>query len=353
MNELPATFTILALETSCDETAAAVVRGGREVIANIVASQMDMHQRYGGVVPEVASRQHIRTLVPVVEAALQALPGGWGGVHAVAATHGPGLSGALLTGLNAAKAIAWQRGLPFVGVNHLEAHIYANWLDTTPPQFPIVALVVSGGHTLLALLRDHGDYTLLGQTRDDAVGEAFDKVARILGLGYPGGPAIQQAAAGVTSAPALPRAWLRDSYDFSFSGLKTAVLHRVQERQAQEARLPRTPGAAPAPALDPQFVRQMARAFQESVVDVLVTKTVDAARRYGAAEILLAGGVAANLRLREELARRAPVPVRYPPLALCTDNAAMVAGAAFYRFAAGVQSDWDLDVIPGLRLGTT
>lgn len=353
MNELPPTFTILALETSCDETAAAVVRGGREVLANIVASQMDMHQRYGGVVPEVASRQHIVTLVPVVEAALQALPGGWNAVHAVAATHGPGLSGALLTGLNAAKAMAWQRGLPFVGVNHLEAHIYANWLDTTPPQFPLVALVVSGGHTVLALLRDHGDYTLLGQTRDDAVGEAFDKVARILGLGYPGGPAIQQAAAGGTGAPTLPRAWLRDSYDFSFSGLKTAVLHRVQERQAREARLPRSQGAAPAPALDPQFVRQMAWAFQESVVDVLVTKTVDAAQRYSAAEILLAGGVAANLRLREELARRAPVPVRYPPLAFCTDNAAMVAGAAFYRFAAGVQSDWDLDVTPALRLGAT
>jgi len=178
MNELPPTFTILALETSCDETAAAVVRGGREVLANIVASQMDMHQRYGGVVPEVASRQHIVTLVPVVEAALQALPGDWNAVHAVAATYGPGLSGALLTGLNAAKAIAWQRGIPFVGVNHLEAHIYANWLDTTPPQFPLIALVVSGGHTVLALLRDHGDYTLLGQTRDDAVGEAFDKVAK-------------------------------------------------------------------------------------------------------------------------------------------------------------------------------
>lgn len=352
MTDLPDNFTILALETSCDETAAAVVRGGRQVLANIVASQMDMHQRYGGVVPEVASRQHIRDLVPVIEAALQALPGGWSAVHAVAATYGPGLSGSLLTGLNMAKAIAWQRGLPFVGVNHLEAHIYANWLDTTPPRFPLVALVVSGGHTLLALLRDHGDYTLLGQTRDDAVGEAFDKVARILGLGYPGGPAIQQAAMGVTGAGSLPRAWLRDSYDFSFSGLKTAVLHRVQERQARAARLPRPQGAdeGQAPPLDPLFVRQIASAFQESVVDVLVTKTVDAAQRYGAVEIALAGGVAANLRLREELARRAKVPVRYPPLSLCTDNAAMVAAAAFYRFAAGVRSDWDQDVAPSAPL---
>jgi N6-L-threonylcarbamoyladenine synthase len=386
MEQLADNFTILAIETSCDETAAAVVRGGREKLANVVASQMAMHQRYGGVVPEVASRQHIISLAPVVEEALRELPGGWADIDAVAATYGPGLSGALLTGLNAAKAIAWQRGLPFVGVNHLEAHIYANWLGTEDrgqpsggraqgrgaPEFPLVALVVSGGHTLLALLRGHGQYELLGQTRDDAVGEAFDKVARILGLGYPGGPAVERAAEGVASGRGvLPRAWLRDSYDFSFSGLKTAVLHKVQERQELAARLPaRKPGAEGGsasaarpkggsraegqraePALDGQFVGQIASAFQESVVDVLVTKTVDAAQRFGAAEILLAGGVAANTRLREELARKASVPVRYPPPSLCTDNAAMVAAAAFYRFAAGVQGGWELDVAPGLRLG--
>ncbi|NTW03951.1 MAG: tRNA (adenosine(37)-N6)-threonylcarbamoyltransferase complex transferase subunit TsaD, partial [Oscillochloris sp.] len=213
MTTLADNFTILALETSCDETAAAVVRGGRTVLASVVASQMDIHSRFGGVVPEVASRQHIISLAPVVREALAVLPRGWADVDAIAATHGPGLSGALLTGLNAAKAIAWQRGLPFVGVNHLEAHIYASWLDTEDrpvtggrrpapsglPEFPLVALVVSGGHTLLALLRDHGDYEILGQTRDDAVGEAFDKVARILGLGYPGGPAIQKAAPGFHS----------------------------------------------------------------------------------------------------------------------------------------------------------
>lgn len=251
---------------------------------------------------------------------------------------------------------------------------------SSPPEFPLIALVVSGGHTLLALLRGHGEYTLLGQTRDDAVGEAFDKVARILGLGYPGGPAIQQAAQGAVPAGSLPRAWLRESYDFSFSGIKTAVLHKVQERQELAARMPKAPEperkgprgraaptlpggqpAAPAPQahppgdqpppLDPVFVGQMAHAFQESVVDVLSAKTVDAAARHGASAILLAGGVAANLRLREELTRRAAVPVRYPPLALCTDNAAMVAAAAFYRFEAGTRSGWEIDVNPSLRLG--
>ncbi|NNJ12540.1 tRNA (adenosine(37)-N6)-threonylcarbamoyltransferase complex transferase subunit TsaD [Chloroflexales bacterium ZM16-3] len=390
MTNLPDDFTILALETSCDETAAAVVRGGRTVLSNVVASQMDMHSRYGGVVPEVASRQHMLSLAPVVREALAALPGGWADVDAVAATYGPGLSGALLTGLNAAKAMAWQRGLPFVGVNHLEAHIYASWLDVgaggwglgigipesqppTPPnpqppapEFPLVALVVSGGHTLLALLRGHGDYEILGQTRDDAVGEAFDKVARILGLGYPGGPAIQKAAEGAQGSPTLPRAWLRGSLDFSFSGLKTAVLHKVQERQEQNSRLtkpgpkgkgghptpnPQPPIPNPQPPLDPHWVAQMAHAFQESVVDVLTAKAADAARQHGATEIILAGGVAANTRLRAELARRADVPVRFPPIALCTDNAAMVAAAAFHRFEAGAQSGWDLDVTPNLKLG--
>jgi len=372
---LPSNFTILAIETSCDETAAAVVRGGRTIISSVVASQIDEHRRYGGIVPEVASRQHILALPAVIEAALSRLPDGLAQVHAVAATYGPGLSGALLTGLNAAKAMAWARDLPFVGVNHLEAHIYANWLlpgehassdtplalsDMPPaPQFPLVALVVSGGHTLLALLEDHGQYRLLGQTRDDAAGEAFDKAARIMGLGYPGGPAIQQAAEHAPGGVTLPRAWLRDSYDFSFSGLKTAVLHQVQSRQTREAKVAtkadgaatqqRTPKGESPDSFD-KYIAQLAYAFQESVVDVLVTKTVDAARAFGATEIVLAGGVAANARLRAELKRRASVPVRYPPLALCTDNAAMIAAAAFYRFASGRQSDWDLDVVPNLKL---
>ncbi len=394
MNEPDDTFTILAIETSCDETAAAVVRGGHQILANVVASQIEEHRRYGGVVPEVASRQHMLALTPVIREALAALPGGWNDIHAIAATYGPGLAGALMTGLNAAKAIAWGRNLPFVGVNHMEAHIYANWLNPTPttpnttladtpatlPQFPVVALVVSGGHTLLALLEGHGRYRILGQTRDDAAGEAFDKVARIMGLGFPGGPAIQQAAERALGGVTLPRAWLRDSYDFSFSGLKTAVLHHVREREEREARVvprddrrktkdsrptdadtsARDSGAASStkafrarPITEPdKFMLQLAYAFQESVVDVLVTKSIDAAKAYGATEILLAGGVAANTRLRAELTRRSPVPVRFPPIELCTDNAAMIAAAAHYRFAAGTQSGWELDVAPNLRLGS-
>lgn len=385
-NTLPPGYTILAIETSCDETAAAIVQDGTALVANVVASQIDEHRRYGGIVPEVASRQHILALPAVVEEALGRLPSGWDGVHAVAATYGPGLSGALLTGLNAAKAIAWGRELPFVGVNHIEAHIYANWLDVSGqgpgvrgqgpvrdeteashPTFPLVALIVSGGHTMLVLLEGHGRYRLLGQTRDDAAGEAFDKAARIMGLGFPGGPAIERVARGAPGGVSLPRAWLRDSYDFSFSGLKTAVLHQVQGREQREAKLlpasrrqgagetrsggdkerARQPAELPTP--DP-FTVQLASAFQESVVDVLVSKTVDAARTFGATEILLAGGVAANARLREEMARRASVPVRFPPISLCTDNAAMVAAAAYFRFEAGLQSGWDLDVDPNLKL---
>src|SRR6266545_3366388 len=375
MHELSPEYTILALETSCDETAAAVVRGGRAIVANVVASQIDEHRRYGGIVPEVASRQHVLAIPAVVAEALAQLPGGWESVDAVAATYGPGLAGALLTGLNAAKAMAWARDLPFVGVNHIEAHIYANWLipgerqeargegkqiplaprpsPLAPPEFPLVALVVSGGHTLLALLEGHGAYRLLGQTRDDAAGEAFDKAARIMGLGFPGGPAIQRAAEHAPGGVTLPRAWLRDSYDFSFSGLKTAVLHQIQGRQNRESSVARSPSSVALsakqrttdngqPTTD-KYIAQLASAFQESVVDVLVTKACDAARAFGATEILLAGGVAANARLRDELARRAPVPVRCPPLSLCTDNAAMIAAAAFYRFEDGRQDGWDLD----------
>lgn len=351
---LPAGWTILAIETSCDETAAAIIRDGRAIVANSVASQIALHEQYGGVVPEVASRQHILTIAPVVQDALRALPGGWQDIHAVATTYGPGLAGALLTGINTAKALAWTRGLPLVGVNHLEGHIYASWLHAerdqsrAEPQFPIVALIVSGGHTALVLMRDHGDYQLLGQTRDDAVGEAFDKVARIMGLGYPGGPVMERMARGVNPGGLrLPRAWMRGSYDWSFSGLKTAVLNIVQERMG--ARFDHEKLAD----VDPHFTAQLAAAFQESAVDVLVQKTTAAAREFKAREIILAGGVAANTALREALTAQAlPVPVRYPPIWLCTDNAAMIGAAAYYRYAAGLQSDWSLDVAPGLKLVT-
>ncbi len=339
--------TILALETSCDETAAAVIRDGRTIISNEVASQMHLHERYGGVVPEVASREHILNITPVLEAAIAPLPGGWDAIDAVACTYGPGLAGALLTGVNVAKGLAWARGLPLIAVNHLEAHIYANWLvpegiapeEHPDPPFPLVCLIVSGGHTTLVLLRDHGDYQLLGQTRDDAAGEAFDKAARIMGLGYPGGPRVEKLATGVaTEGLRVPRAWLGDSYDFSFSGVKTHILHAVADHAAQY------------PEGDPQWTARLAAAFQEAVIDVLVSKTIRAAQAFGARCILLAGGVAANRTLCNTLIERSPLPVHYPPIRLCTDNAAMVGAAAYFRYEQGRQHDWSLSVKPNLKL---
>lgn len=329
--------SILAIETSCDETAAAVVVEGRTVVANVVASQIDLHRRYGGVVPEVASRQHILSIDEVVQETLAAVPGGWAAIDAVAATYGPGLSGSLLTGLNTAKALAWARGLPFIGANHVEAHIYAAWLGLQdPPVFPCVALVVSGGHTLLVVMRDHGVAERLGGTLDDAAGEAFDKVARLLELGFPGGPAIQQHALAPAGSERLPRAWLHGSYDFSFSGLKTAVLHELQAAQ-------RTYADAPAHLV--QRKRELAHMFQESVVDILTRKAKQAVLETGAQSFILAGGVAANTRLRELIKRRITVPVHVPAFTYCTDNAAMIAACAYWR---PVSAGWDLAVDPNL-----
>ena len=326
---------ILGIETSCDETAAAVVEDGHRILANVVASQEEIHARYGGIVPEVASRQHLLSLVPVVHAALERSGLDWDGIDALAVTCGPGLAGSLLTGVNYAKALAFARGLPLIPINHLEGHIYSNWLDALPPQFPLLCLLVSGGHTGLFFMEDHGRYQQLGNTRDDAAGEAFDKVARMLGLGFPGGPAIQQAATtGPTHRYRLPRAWLRGTEDFSFSGLKTAALHLVRELERG--------GDLP--------VAELAAAFQDSVVDVLVTKTLEAADRSGAAEILLGGGVAANLMLRETMEQRASIPVQVAPVRLCTDNGAMIAACGYFRWQQGDRAPWDLDVHPSLRL---
>ena len=322
---------VLGIETSCDETAAAVVQDGVKILSNWIASQVEIHARYGGIVPEVASRQHTLSIIPIIERAMAEAKATWDDLHGIAVTVGPGLAGSLLTGVNAAKAISLARGLPITAVNHLEGHIYANWLTEGSPDFPLVCLIVSGGHTDLVLMKGHGDYVLLGRTRDDAAGEAFDKAARTLGLGYPGGPAIEHAAkSGVTSVP-LPRAWLKGTNDFSFSGVKTALLRLVEGDKISNT-------------------ADAAASFQQAVVDVLVTKTVAVAKQYRVKQVLLAGGVASNTLLRQSLAENSPIPVLIPEPILCTDNAAMIAACGYYQFQAGKTSGLDLDVVPNLRL---
>ena len=346
---------ILAIETSCDETAAALIEDGAFIRSNVVASQIDIHRRYGGVFPEVASRQHILAIGTVVQDALIQARTGWNEVEAVAVTYGPGLAGSLLVGVNAAKGIALALSVPLIAVNHLEGHLYSNWLDTdrtgqTPSiKFPTLALIVSGGHTELVLIRGHGDYEIIGRTIDDAAGEAFDKIARILNVGFPGGPAIEKAAKGGNpNTYSFPRARLGDSFDFSFSGLKTAVL-RVVQKYSQIDRLHKPTESQAQLSLMP--VADIAASFQMAVIEVLVEKTVAAAQTFEVAEILLAGGVSANTLLRNKLMTAADRPVRVPPLYLCTDNAAMIGAAAYWHFRAGQVAGWDCDVIPNLRLG--
>ncbi|MCC6791831.1 MAG: tRNA (adenosine(37)-N6)-threonylcarbamoyltransferase complex transferase subunit TsaD [Thermomicrobiales bacterium] len=362
-------MNILGIETSCDETAAAVVLNGKRVRSNVISSQIALHQSHGGVVPELAARGHVTAIIPVVEAALAEAEIDRHAIDAIAVTAGPGLAGSLLVGVNAAKALAYALDKPIVPVNHLEGHVYANWL-TLPgaepveqPIFPVLCLLVSGGHTELILMERHRHYHHLGRTLDDAAGEAFDKGARLLGLGYPGGPAIQRAAAtGDPRAFDLPRAWLGDSDDFSFSGLKTALLRLVEPFRLQAAQSTLRPGTPFVEHRPPVYddalpVNDLAAAYQDAVVEVLAVKAVRAAATHGAKTLVLAGGVAANLALRERIASElerqmgaAAIPFRYPPFALCTDNAAMIAGAAHYAMKGGAQGGWDIDVSPRLPL---
>jgi N6-L-threonylcarbamoyladenine synthase len=346
---------VLAVESSCDETGIAVIEDGRRILSNVVASQVALHAPSGGIVPEVAARAHLRWIVPVLDEAWGDAGIDWSALSAVAVTYGPGLAGSLLVGINFAKALAWVHDVPLVGVNHLEGHVYAAWLhdpadaDREDPVFPVVALVVSGGHTFLAEMHDHLSYRLLGTTVDDAAGEAFDKVGRLLGLGYPGGPAISRAAEEATARDRVfPRAWLGDSFDLSFSGLKTAARRIVDEARAGAGIAGEPDAPLPAPV-----VAELAWGFQDSVVDVLATKTIRAARAAGARSIVLGGGVAANSALRARLAGEAEalgIPLIVPRPSLCTDNGAMIGAAGARRFAAGERARLDLDARPSLPL---
>jgi N6-L-threonylcarbamoyladenine synthase len=332
---------VLGIESSCDDTAAAVVEDGRRILSSVVSSQVAVHGPFGGVVPELASRSHISQVIRVVDEALQRAGCDLGAIDAVAATSGPGLVGSLLVGLQVAKAIAHARRLPFIGVNHLEGHLYAIFLGEEPPSFPFVALLVSGGHTCLYHARSSGDYRLLGETRDDAAGEAFDKSAKMLGLPYPGGVSIERAAnGGNPKAVPLPRPLpRRESLDFSFSGLKTAV-RQVLARGAPRAGTPE--------------LADLCASVQEAIVDVLVRKSIRAVRRVGAERLVLAGGVAANTRLRERMQQAAAeweFALYLPAKPLCTDNAAMIAAAGYARLERGERSDETLNAVANLPLG--
>lgn len=332
---------IMGIETSCDETAAAIVEDGKKIISNVVASQINIHQKYGGVVPEIASRKHMEYIIPVIDKALDESEKKITDLSAIAVTYGPGLIGSLLVGLSVVKAMAYAQNIPLIGINHLEAHIYANFLEHIKIKPPFVCLIVSGGHTSLVYIRNFGEYKLLGQTKDDAAGEVFDKIAKVLDLGYPGGPITERLAKeGDPSSIQFPRPILNDkSYDFSFSGLKTAVIYHIKELKKENKNIP---------------VSDILASFQQAVTDVLVKKTIKAALKFKTKLIILAGGVAANNSLRREIKEKADlldIKVFYPSTFLCTDNAAMVASAGYYKFKENKKSSLSLDAVSRLPLG--
>jgi N6-L-threonylcarbamoyladenine synthase len=329
---------VLGIETSCDETAASVVANGRQALSNVVASQIDLHRQYGGVVPEIASRKHVEAIIPVIDRAMKDAHVTYEDLSAIAVTQGPGLVGSLLVGVSAAKALAYAKQIPLIGVNHIEGHIYANFLAHSAVEPPLACLTVSGGHTDLLHIPTVGSYKILGRTRDDAAGEAFDKVGRVLGLPYPAGPQIDALAVqGKADAYPLPRA-LSEGLDFSFSGLKTAAINMIHNLRQRGEEI---------------NVADFAASLQEAIVDVLAAKTMQAAEQTDVPIIIMSGGVAANTRLRArltQLTQQAGLRFFYPPLELCTDNAAMIASAGYFRWARGESAGMDLDAIPGLRL---
>lgn len=333
---------ILAVESSCDETAAAVVKDGREVLSNIISSQIDLHTRYGGVVPEIASRKHIEKINQVIEEALKEAQVTLADITAIAVTYGPGLVGALLVGVSAAKAISFATGKPLIGVHHIEGHISANFIENKDLEPPFACLVVSGGHTHLVEVKDYGVYEILGCTRDDAAGEAFDKVARAIGLGYPGGPKIDKLSKeGNAEAIVFPRAKVSGSeYDFSFSGLKSAVLNYLNSCKMKDIEINKADVAA---------------SFQKAVIDVLVEHSIHAAKEYGFHKFAIAGGVASNSALRaafEAACKENHIDFYHPSPIFCTDNAAMIGVSGYYEYLKGTRSGYDLNAIPNLRLGT-
>ena len=329
----------LSIESSCDETAVAVLKNGREVLANIVSTQIELHKKFGGVVPEVASRKHIENIDAVYQEALDTAGIKAEDIDHIAVTYGPGLVGALLVGLSYAKALAFTLGIPLVGVNHMQGHINANYIQHKDLKPPFITLVVSGGHTHLVEVKDYQNYEILGRTRDDASGEAFDKISRAMGLGYPGGPIIDKLAKqGNKHAIEFPRAYLDDSYDFSFSGLKSAVLNYLNAQKMKKQEI---------------VVEDVAASFQEAVVEVLSTKAVNAAEEKGYKTIALSGGVAANSALREKITQMANekgIEIKFPGLDLCTDNAAMIGCAGYHNFINGKIDDMSLNAVPNLKI---